>query len=85
MLDVSSQTISDTSGNGYNFYLGATNVVNSYDPIRIPAQGYLFGKEMYISRAAATNLNLPQIFSVEAWVRFNTVEYNTVSTLQMLY
>ena len=57
----------------YQFKLGASTGISTFDdPIRVKLQGLKFGKNKYIQSLNTPLIRIPQIFTFEAWIRFDT-------------
>jgi hypothetical protein len=55
------------------------------DPIRVKLQGLKFGKNRYIKSLNTPAINIPQIFTFEVWIRFDTENPGTYGDLQYIY
>jgi hypothetical protein len=56
----------------------------SDDPIRVPFQGLRFNKDKFIYSLNTPVISLPQIFTVEAWVRFDLDSPGSYGDLQYI-
>lgn len=66
------------------FQLGANSGFDATtDPTRVPLQGLHFGKGLYIE--SLSTINIPQIFTVEAFVRFDVNTPGQNGDLQYIY
>ena len=73
-LEQDTQTLtSQRTTSTYQFKLGGTTAVNLFDdPIRVKLQGLKFGKNRFIQSLNTPVIKIPQIFTFEAWIRFDT-------------
>jgi hypothetical protein len=70
----------------YNFQLGETASSDlDSDPTRVPFQGLSFSKGKYITSLNSPIIGIPQIFTVEAWVRFDLDYPGAYGDLQYIY
>lgn len=66
------------------FQMGATNLVDpSDDPYRVPFQGLHFSKGLFLE--GQSTISIPQIFTFEAYIRFDTDQPGTYGDLQYIY
>jgi hypothetical protein len=84
-LETDSQTISDLSGNSLDFFLGTDATSEDEDPLLIPFQGYRFSRNTFMTLDSLTSVNLPPIFSLEAWIRFDHTDMRVDNQIQYLF
>lgn len=70
----------------FDFQLGATPTPDfDDDPIRVPYQGLWFSKGKFVQSLNTPSVSIPQIFTVEAWVRFDLDNPGSYGDLQYIY
>ncbi len=81
------QIVSQRTTDVYDFRLGATTSVSLFDdPIRVKNQGLKFSKNKFIESMNTPTIKIPQIFTFEAWVRFDTeTVVQSFGDLQYIY
>ncbi|CDW88903.1 UNKNOWN [Stylonychia lemnae] len=85
-LEIDAQTVTDTSGNSYDFLQGNTVTVGASDgdPIRIPFQGMRFSSTSFLLKQTPT-IPIPNGITVETWFRFDFNNSVTQGDLQYIY
>jgi hypothetical protein len=72
--------------NTYTFRLGASTAISVFDdPIRVTLQGLRFSKNKFIENTNTPTIKIPQIFTFESWIRFDTENPGQFGDLQYIY
>jgi len=80
-LEQNTQTIGST-GTVYQFQLGP-DASSTNDPTRVPFQGLHFGAGQYVQ--SLDTISIPQIFAVEAYIRYDAAAPSAYGGLQYIY